>query len=110
MPRKYDIEMLKELAAQPKKKGGRPKKYHTEEERRLKDLERHRIANQRAKFAANGEEIPEELRVKKVRKYASEEERIEADKIVQARYRSAQREACRLSTAVARYRAMVECN
>lgn len=80
MPRKYDVEMLKELAAQPKKKGGRPKKYHTEEERRIADAERHRKATLRARLIAEGKEIPEELRIIRPRRYMSDEDRALARK------------------------------
>lgn len=78
MPTKYDQTLLLQLAQQPKKKGGRPRKFATPEEKRAADAEYHRIARQRAKLLAQGEALPEELKPKRPRRYTSDEERREA--------------------------------
>lgn len=91
--RKYDPSLLQELAQRPKSKGGRPRKFTTPEQKRAADAEYHRIAYQRAKLLALGEPLPEELKPKKPRKYATDEERALARKEYTAEYERSHRAA-----------------
>lgn len=78
MPIKYDQSQLLQLAQQPKKKGGRPRKFATPEEKRAADAEYHRNAYHRAKLLAEGKELPDELKPKRPRRFATDEERRES--------------------------------
>lgn len=104
MSTKYDKTMLLQLAQQPKSKGGRPRKFATPEEKRAADVEYHRIARLRAKCIAEGKELPDELKLKRIRKYASEEERRQAVKTRTNEYFQTHKEARHLCLAVSHVR------
>ena len=105
MPRKYDEELIKQLAQQPPKPpGGRPRKFNTPEEKRAADAESHRIAARRAKLIAQGEPLQDDLKLKRARRFMSDEERIEARHRRDIAYCSTHTEARGIRDAVYRMR------
>lgn len=96
MSRKYTPEMLEAEITRPKKKGGRPKKYQSEEERKKAITEASKRRYWRKKYAEECKEIPEEYALRE-RSYATDEERRIAQAQRVARYRMYHLEETRLS-------------
>lgn len=71
--RKYTIEQLEAELARPKSKGGRPKKYQTEEERKRANAEYVRRHNHRVKNESQG--IVDETYASRNRTHQTEEDR-----------------------------------
>jgi hypothetical protein len=73
--RKYDIATLEAEIARPKGKGGRPRKYNTEEERRAARIEYDRRRRARKRNERDGIENDETLALRRAARFASDEER-----------------------------------
>lgn len=100
-PRKYTPEQLEAEIARPKKKGGRPKKYATEEERRAANAE---YANRFYWRKKNAESFIVDDPTVALRKqmHTTDEERQESHRQQSLRYYYAHRDECTLRRAALR--------
>ena len=100
--RKYTPEQLQAEVARPKGKGGRPKKYATEEERKAAKNESLRRTRLRKKHIEAGIVLDEYIAPRK-RSYATDEERQEGARESDRRYVAAHLEEHRLLVAARHY-------
>jgi hypothetical protein len=101
MATRYTREQLEAELARPKKKGGRPKKYHTEEERKRANAEyaqRHYHRQHDGPSAMADDDIAPRKKT-----YQTDEERKEGRRESRRKYTESHIEQCRLSVAACGY-------
>lgn len=102
--RKYTEEQLQAELDRPRKKGGRPRKYATEEEARAAHHARIMIAQKRARIIAQGGVVPPELMPTRVPRRANDDERKMVRREYVDRYLAEHADQCKLAWAATKYK------